>query len=220
MSTIPSIKSAMAEIDAAILVMGRYPDTDATASAALLRATTARAFLRDALEAAELKCTVSRYGEGDRTINTLKQAAKAVEAWAAQNDQPGLERAMLDIHGLAVACWSVVDESLSWLFDCARSIERGKPDDALKAVRVGMGILNTWQDRDGAIGNAELTTADELTAVGLPTSINSAEVNDVTQGLRIVKSRFGHEAKLIVKSGMVDAEELRRAWPELVAMLV
>jgi hypothetical protein len=49
MNTI-AIKSAMAEIDAATSAMSHYPDTDTTASAALLRATTARAFLRDALE--------------------------------------------------------------------------------------------------------------------------------------------------------------------------
>ncbi|MFA7241917.1 MAG: DUF3077 domain-containing protein [Sulfuricellaceae bacterium] len=54
MSTTAAIKAAIQKLSSTINTLSRFPETDKSATAALLSSTTARAHLRDALEAAAL----------------------------------------------------------------------------------------------------------------------------------------------------------------------
>lgn len=95
-----------------------------------------------------------------------------------------------------------------------------------------MKYMHRWQDRDGAIGNASCVTEEELTGLTLengrivPASFASAKIermddlDNLVKGLRIVKSIFGNEAKLIIYPGILNSPALREVWPQLLDRLL
>ena len=140
-----------------------------------------------------------------------------------------LDKAMRDAHGLAVTCWTEGDGALSQLSHGVRCIERGEIDKAAESVRWAMEYMHRWQGRDDAIGNAGCVTEKELAERLMldgdlvPTSFASAKtdhLDDLVKGSRIVKSVFGHEAKLIISSNVLDTPEFRKAWPRLLDRLL
>lgn len=169
---------------------------------------------------------------GPRNINTLKLLINEVGKWARENSQPELNDAMRDAYGLAVTCWTEFDEGLQQLSQAVRQIERGETTDALESIRWAMKYMHRWQDRDGAIGNAECVTEEELTGLSLedgtviPASFASAkidrmdELENLVNGLRIVKSVFGLDAKLIISPRILDSQALREVWPQLLDRLL
>ncbi|MFA7239326.1 MAG: DUF3077 domain-containing protein [Sulfuricellaceae bacterium] len=72
MSTTTAIKAAIAELSGAINTLSCFPETDKSATAALLSSTTARAFLRDALEEA---APASTQADVDQPATTSTPAA-------------------------------------------------------------------------------------------------------------------------------------------------
>jgi hypothetical protein len=95
-----------------------------------------------------------------------------------------------------------------------------------------MKYLNRWQDRDGAVGNVECVTEEDLTdfilpdGSTLPTSFASAKIERVEKdgirmdGLRIIKCIFGTSAKLIISPHMINTDALRKVWPQLLDKLI
>jgi hypothetical protein len=142
------------------------------------------------------------------------------------------QNAMRDAYGLAVTCWTEFDEGLSQLSQAVRQIERGEPKEAVESIRWAMKYMHRWQDRDGAIGNAECVTEEELTGLTLedgtviPASFASAkidrldELEHLVKGLRLVKSVFGLDAKLIINPSILDSQALREVWPQLLDRLL
>jgi hypothetical protein len=157
-----------------------------------------------------------------RNINTLKRLINEVGQWARENGPHELNNAMRDAYGLTVTCWTEFDEGLSQLSQSVRQIERGEHKDALESIRWAMKYMHRWQDRDGAIGNAGVVTEEELTGLRLedgstlPASFASAKIDrpddldNLVKGLRIVKSVFGSQAKLIINSEALDSPGLRK----------
>lgn len=104
---------------------------------------------------------------GPRNINTLKSLINEVGQWARTNSLSELNGVMRDVYGLTVTCWTEVDEGLQQLSQAVRQIEHGETVDALDSIRRAMRYLHRWQDRGGAIGNAECVTEEELTGLML-----------------------------------------------------
>ena len=167
-----------------------------------------------------------------RNINTLKRLINEVGTWARKNDDTDLDNAMRDAYGLVVTCWTELDEGLSQLSQAVRQLERGEPTDAIESVRWAMKYMHRWQDRDGAIGNAECVTEEQLTGLTLedgssvPASFASAKIDGLddlekaVKGLTMVKSVFGLDAKLIVNHHLLNTEALRQVWPQLLDRLL
>lgn len=175
---------------------------------------------------------ISAVCHGPRNINTLKRLINEVGQWAKENNLPELNGAMRDAYGLAVTCWTEFDEGLQQLSQAVRQIERGEPKEAIESIRWAMKYMHRWQDRDGATGNAECMTEEDLTGLTLedgrtvPSSFASAKIerlndlDNLVKGLRIVKNTFGNEAKLIINPGILDNPALRGVWPQLLDRLL
>ena len=175
---------------------------------------------------------ISAVCHGPRNINTLKLLINEVGKWARENKLPELNDAMRDAYGLAVTCWTEFDEGLMQLSQAVRQIERGEPKEAIESIRWAMKYMHRWQDRDGAMGNAQCVTEEELTGLTLedgravPASFASAKIDrpddleNLVKGLRIVKSVFGSDAKLIINPGILDSPALREVWPQLLDRLL
>ncbi|UCV01735.1 hypothetical protein [Dechloromonas denitrificans] len=169
---------------------------------------------------------------GPRNINTMKHLINEVGQWARANNLPELDNVMRDAYGLAVTCWTEFDEGLQQLSQAIRQIERGEPKEAIESIRWAMKYMHRWQDRDGAVGNAECVTEEELTGLTLddgravPASFASAKIDhlddleNLVKGLRLVKSVFGLEAKLIISPKVLDSQALREVWPQLLERLL
>lgn len=170
--------------------------------------------------------------QGLRNINTLKRLINEVGKWARGNNLDTLNEAMRDAYGLTVTCWTEFDEGLMQLSQALRQIERSEPAEAIESIRWAMKYMHRWQGRDGAMGNAECVTEEELTGLTLedgtavPASFASAKIDrledldNLVKGLRIVKSVFGNEAKLIINPGILDNPALREVWPQLLDRLL
>ena len=169
---------------------------------------------------------------GLRNINTLKRLINEVGQWARENQISELSDAMRDAYSLAVTCWTEFDEGLMQLSQAMRQIERGESKEAIESIRWAMKYMHRWQARDGAIGNAECVTEEELTGLTLedgravPASFASCkidrpdELEQLVKGLQIVKSIFGNEAKLIIKPSIVNSQALRDVWPQLLGRIL
>lgn len=170
--------------------------------------------------------------EGIRTINTLKRLISEVSQWATETKQPALADAMRDAYGLVVTCWTEFDEGLRQLSSAVRQIERGDTQGATESIGHAMRYMHRWQDRDGAIGNIECLTEDEISGLifedgsKMPASFASAKIDRLddlertVKGLRIIRSVFGNQAKLIINPGILNTDALREVWPQLLDRLV
>ena len=175
---------------------------------------------------------VPKVATANRTINTLKRIIAETGHWARENGNTELDKAMRDAYGLAVTCWTEIDEGLMQLSQAVRQIERGNTTGAVESIGFAVKYMNRWQDRDGAIGNAECVTEEELTGLTLtdgstvPASCASAKIDRLddleraVKGLTLVKSVFGSDAKLIIKHHSLNTEALREVWPQLLDRLL
>lgn len=136
MNTTTAINSAIAELSSTISTLGRFPETDTAATVALLSATTARAYLRDALDA-----TAPASGKLSAPHGVTCTSRIMFELW--ERAAPGLDR-----------------ESLEWFAGATEYAEH--VTTCLQKTIEGIGCLIEQDGSTGSVGAGNFQSARDV----------------------------------------------------------